>query len=291
VESPLDIAQAVQTRLLGAAPEAGAVPAKAWIFTSATLGTDDALRWFTEPCGLTSARTLRVDSPFDYANQACLYVPEHLPPPGDPAHSVQVAALAADAVTLLRGRTMVLTTSLRALRTIGEALQTHFGFASEVQVLVQGELPKRELMARFRQGGQAGRPGCVLVASASFWQGVDVAGAALQLLIIDKLPFPAPNDPLVQARSQRLQAAGRSPFKEYHLPEAAVALKQGAGRLIRRESDHGVLVVCDTRLSAKGYGKKLLAALPPMRRLDTPEEFHQALRDLTTVSTMDPAVA
>jgi ATP-dependent DNA helicase DinG len=291
VESPLDIAQAVQTRLLGAAPEAGAAPAKAWIFTSATLGTDDALRWFTEPCGLTSARTLRVDSPFDYANQACLYVPEHLPPPGDPAHSVQVAALAADAVTLLRGRTMVLTTSLRALRTIGEALQTHFGFASEVQVLVQGELPKRELMARFRQGGQAGRPGCVLVASASFWQGVDVAGAALQLLIIDKLPFPAPNDPLVQARSQRLQAAGRSPFKEYHLPEAAVALKQGAGRLIRRESDHGVLVVCDTRLSAKGYGKKLLAALPPMRRLDTPEEFHQALRDLTTVSTMDPAVA
>jgi ATP-dependent DNA helicase DinG len=291
VESPLDIAQAVQTRLLGAAPEAGAAPAKAWIFTSATLGTDDALSWFTEPCGLTAARTLRVDSPFDYANQACLYVPEHLPPPSDPAHSVQVAALAADAVSLLRGRTMVLTTSLRALRTIGEALQTHFGFASEVQVLVQGELPKRELMARFRQGGQAGQPGCVLVASASFWEGVDVAGAALQLLIIDKLPFPAPNDPLVQARSQRLQATGRSPFKDYHLPEAAVALKQGAGRLIRRESDRGVLVVCDTRLSAKGYGKKLLAALPPMRRLNTPEEFHQALHDLTTVSTTDPAVA
>ncbi len=291
VESPLDIAQAVQTRLLGVEPEAGAAPGRAWIFTSATLGADDALRWFTEPCGLTAARTLRVHSPFDYANQACLYVPAHLPRPSDPAHSAQVAALAADAVTVLGGRAMVLTTSLRALRVIGEALQTHFGFATDVQVLVQGELPKRELMARFRRGGQAGMPGCVLVASGSFWEGVDVAGAALQLLIIDKLPFPAPNDPLVQARSQRLQAAGRSPFKDYHLPEAAVALKQGAGRLIRRESDRGVLVVCDTRLSAMGYGKKLLAALPPMRQLTSPEEFHQALRELTTVSTTDPAAA
>ena len=131
--------------------------------------------------------------------------------------------------------------------------------------------------------------GCVLVASASFWEGVDVPGAALQMVIIDKLPFPPPNDPLVEARSQRLQAAGRSPFKDYFLPEAAVALKQGAGRLIRRESDRGILVVCDTRLTAMGYGRKLLGALPPMRQLRSQEEFNQALLDLTTASTTEPA--
>lgn len=288
VESPLDIAQAVQKQGIGGSHEAGA--GKAWIFTSATLGTDDALGWFTEPCGLVGARTLRVGSPFDYARQACVYVPGHLPPPGDPEHSAQVAALAAEAVQLLGGRTLVLTTTLRALRSIGEALQQRFATCFAVQVLVQGQLPKRQLMERFRQGNEAGQAGCVLVASASFWEGVDVPGSALQLVIIDKLPFPPPNDPLVLARSQRLQAAGRSPFKDYFLPEAAMALKQGAGRLIRRESDHGILVLCDTRLSTKGYGKKLLSALPPMRPLRSQEEFDQALTQLTTASTTDPDV-
>jgi ATP-dependent DNA helicase DinG len=302
VESALDIAQAVQTGLLGPEPEPGAGPGKAWVFTSATLGTDDALRWFTEPCGLGRATILRVGSPFDYARQACVYVPPDLPLPSDPEHSVQVALWVAEAVALLGGRTMVLTTSLRALRSIGETLQAYFGAAPEVQVLVQGQMPKRQLMERFRQGGADGRPGCVLVASASFWEGVDVPGSALQLVVIDKLPFPPPNDPLVEARCQRLQAAGRSPFKDYFLPEAAVALKQGAGRLIRRESDRGILVVCDTRLRAKGYGRKLLSALPPMRQLDSQEEFVQALMalgttasaagaDLTTASTRGPDAA
>jgi ATP-dependent DNA helicase DinG len=286
VESPLDIAQAVQTRLLGTEQEPGA--GKAWIFTSATLGTDDALRWFTEPCGLTGATTLRVGSPFDYANQACIYVPAQLPRPNDPEHSAQVAAFAADAAACLGGRTMVLTTTLRALRSIGDSMQVHFEGSTQIQVLVQGQLPKRQLIERFRQGSAGGLPGCVLVASASFWEGVDVPGTALQLVIIDKLPFPPPNDPLVEARTQRLQAAGRSPFNEYFLPEAAVALKQGAGRLIRRESDQGILVVCDTRLSTMGYGRKLLSALPPMRKLRTQEEFNQTLQQLTTVSTTDP---
>ncbi len=290
VESPLDIAQTVRSRLLKTGEEGAEASGRAWIFTSATLGDDDRLGWFTEPCGLESARVLRVGSPFDYASQAALYLPRDLPKPNDPAHSAQVAALAADASRRLGGRTMVLTTTLRALRSIGEDLQARFEGSQAVEVLVQGQWPKRRLIERFREGASQGRPGCVLVASASFWEGVDVPGDALQLVIIDKLPFPPPGDPLVEARAQRLEGQGRSPFNDYFVPEAAVALKQGAGRLIRRESDQGVLVVCDTRLASMGYGKRLLAALPAMRRLQSREEFEGTLEALATrTSTTDPA--
>ncbi|WP_394787500.1 ATP-dependent DNA helicase [Rhodoferax sp.] len=280
-ESPLDIAHAVQTRLL--APSEGAA-AKSWIFTSATLGDDAQLRWFTERCGLTDASCLQVESPFDYAAQASFYVPRHLPKPNDPTHSAEVAALAASAALRLGGRTMVLTTTLRALRVIGESLQASFAGSADVEVLMQGQWPKRRLMERLRQGAADGLPGCVLVASASFWEGVDVPGDTLQLVIIDKLPFPPPNDPLVEARTQRIEAEGGSPFMDYFVPEAAVALKQGAGRLIRHESDRGVLVVCDTRLVTMGYGRRLRAALPPMRMLKTEEEFQQALGELRTIT-------
>ena len=289
-ESPLDIAHAVQTRLL--TPTEGAL-SKSWVFTSATLGDDARLSWFTERCGLQDATCLRVESPFDYATQAALYVPSHLPKPSDPSHSTQVAALAAAAAQQLGGRTMVLTTSLRALRTIGDSLQTVFAGNAEIEVLVQGQWPKRRLMERLRQGGNNGMPGCVLVASASFWEGVDIPGEMLQLVIIDKLPFPAPNDPVVEARTQRIEVEGGSPFMDYFVPEAAVALKQGAGRLIRHESDRGVLVVCDSRLVGMGYGKRIRAALPPMRVLKTEVEFQQALKALvvlhgtTTPSTME----
>ncbi|MDB5849198.1 MAG: helicase, partial [Rhodoferax sp.] len=274
MESPLDIADAMQTRLLGTGEAAAA---KTWVFTSATLGDDDALSWFTESCGLAGARTLRVQSPFDYASQAALYVPDHIAKPADAAHSAQVAAFAAEAVQRLRGRTLVLTTTLRALRTIGDALKIHFEASGGIEVLVQGQWPNRRLMERFRQGDADGRPGCVLVASASFWEGVDVPGDALQLVVIDKLPFPPPNDPLVAARAQRAEREGKKPFMDYFVPEAAVALKQGAGRLIRRETDQGVLVVCDTRLTKMGYGRRLRAALPPLRLLKTEAEFQQAL--------------
>jgi ATP-dependent DNA helicase DinG len=291
VESPLDIAVAVQTKLIkageGSETHAGAA-SRSWVFTSATLGDDPKLTWFTEPCGLAHATILRVESPFDYPAQASVYVPRNLPKPGDPAHSAQVAALVASSASVIGGRTLVLTTTLRALRAISEALAAHFSGSLLLEILVQGTRPKRELMERFRVGNANGQPGCILVASASFWEGVDVPGDALQMVVIDKLPFPPPNDPLVEARSKRLEEAGRSPFNDYFLPEAAVALKQGAGRLIRRESDRGILLVCDTRLATMGYGRRLLSALPPMRKIVSEQDFVQALHQLTRTSTTDP---
>jgi len=283
VEAPLNIAKSLATTVFPPAQEA----AKSWIFTSATLGDDEKLSWFTQPCGLTEAHVLRVGSPFDYARQAALYVPKSFPKPGDPAHPAAVAASAADWARRLGGRTMVLTTTLRALRSIGEALQASFENSADMQVLVQGAMPKRALIERFRNADQHEGRGCVLVASASFWEGIDVPGEALQLVIIDKLPFPPPNDPMVEARSRLLEADGNSAFNDYFLPEAAVALKQGAGRLIRRETDQGVLVVCDSRLATMGYGKRLMRALPPMQRLMSEEELCDRLDLLTRTCTRD----
>jgi ATP-dependent DNA helicase DinG len=301
MEAPLDIAETVRERLIKQTPATTELDAdhepppwqdetevmqavdeirpRAWVFTSATLGDDPRLRWFTEPCGLESATVLRVSSPFDYPAQASLYVPRDIVRPNDPAHSAQVAALASNAVRRLGGRTLVLTTTLRALRAIGDVMKQQLE-GSGIEVLVQGEWPKRHLMERFREGVKAGEGGCVLVASATFWEGFDVPGDALQLVIIDKLPFPPPNDPLVEARSKRLEEQGRSPFNDYFVPEAVVALKQGAGRLIRTESDLGVLVLCDNRLVTTGYGRRLMAALPPMRHLQTPEAMTQSLEAL-----------
>ncbi|MCT9812029.1 ATP-dependent DNA helicase [Acidovorax sp. Be4] len=298
IESPLSIARIVRTRLLQEAPEgeapqesgaAGSRPGAgrpdagrphAWVFTSATLGDDAELSWFCEPCGLREARVLRVDSPFDYAHQAAVYVPQEFPAPGTPAHSAEVAALVQRSAEVLGGRTLVLTTTTKALQVIGAALQAQYGLFSEIEVLVQGQAPKQVLLERFRQGKEGTGRGCILVASATFWEGVDMPGDALQLVVIDKLPFPPPDDPLVEARSQQLEAVGRSAFRDYMLPEAAMALKQGAGRLIRRETDQGVLVIADTRLVAKPYGRRLLAALPPMRRLRTEVELDAALAAL-----------
>ena len=270
VESPPDIADTMRALMQ---PVAG-TPATAWVFTSATLGGDATLRWFTGPCGVEDARILRVESPFDYARQAALYVPPDMPlPSSSAAHSQAVAVLAGDAALRLGGRTMVLTTTRRALHAIGAALQERLA-GQGLTVLVQGQQPRHLLLQRLRQGG------AVLVGAGSFWEGVDLPGDALQLLVIDKLPFAPPDDPLAQARAQRLEAAGRSAFRDHALPEAAVALQQGAGRLIRHEADRGVLVVCDTRLRTMGYGKRLRAALPPMQWLASEAEFAQALQGL-----------
>ena len=278
VESPLTIAEAVKTKMLMASREL----LKTWVFTSATLGEDEVLSWFTQPCGLENAQVLRVGSPFNYPRQAALYIPEDFPKPADPGHLQKVAESAGLWARALKGRTMVLTTTLKAMRLIGETLASAFEKSGDLEVLVQGAMPKRVLIERFRNGSSGGQKGCVLVASASFWEGIDVPGASLQLVIIDKLPFPPPNDPMAEARSKALEEQGKNAFNGYFLPEAAIALKQGAGRLIRRETDQGVLVVCDGRLVTMGYGKRLIRALPPMKRLNS----HQELLDqLTKVGT------
>ncbi len=252
VESPLDIRDAMQQQLEG--------PPKAWVFTSATLGDDDGLTWFTEPAGLTDAEILRVGSPFDYPANARLYVPRGFPKPSEPTHPASVALLASRLARALGGRTFVLTTTLRNLQTVADALRERFEEAGDaIGVLQQGAAPKRVLLQRFIDN-----PASVLVGSASFWEGIDVPGDALQCVVIDKLPFPPPNDPLVEARVQRLEAEGRNAFAEYFVAEAAIALKQGAGRLIRTETDRGLLVVCDPRMAGMNYGRRLRAALPPM---------------------------
>jgi ATP-dependent DNA helicase DinG len=272
VESPLDIRDALREQM-------SLVP-KAWVFTSATLGDDDRLSWFTESAGLDDARTLRLGSPFDYAAHARLYIPRAFPKPNEPEHARSVAMLAARCARALGGRTFVLTTTLRALQTIGEQLRAELDARGDsIQVLLQGQMPKRQLMQQFLAQSRS-----VLVGSQSFWEGIDVPGDALQCVLIDKLPFPPPNDPLVEARVKRLESEGRNPFADYFVAEAAVSLKQGAGRLIRSETDRGLLVVCDPRMAGMNYGKRLRAALPSMTALASEEEALAWLAKLSTES-------
>ena len=315
VEAPLDIADVVREKLLGLSKvttEFDDPPIKnskdnvlvslprSWIFTSATLGSDASLSWFTKPCGLESSEILQVQSPFDYPNNALLYIPKSMVKPSDANHSREVSDLACKVVDLLGGRTLVLTTTNRALKFIGDHLSTHYQDNKKIEVMVQGQLPKRFLMERFRENQSSNlsadpsgigcdRTGFVLVATASFWEGFDVPGDALQAVIIDKLPFPPPGDPLVEARCNRIEEEGGSAFNEYSLPEVAVALKQGAGRLIRGESDRGVLVICDSRLMSTGYGRKLIKILPPMRHEENISELFKFIDQLNTASTASSA--
>ncbi|WP_396269329.1 ATP-dependent DNA helicase [Ideonella sp.] len=267
IESPLDI-RAMMT-------EQRAAGSRAWVFTSATLGDDEGLSWFCEAAGLEDADKLRLGSPFDYPANARVYVPPRFPAPNESAHLVMVGRAAAHCAAALGGRTFVLTTTLRALGIAAEAMKTELAsLGADLELLVQGQAPKRTLLARFAQGRS------VLLGSHSFWEGIDVPGDALQCVIIDKLPFPPPNDPLVEARVRHLKAQGRDAFADYFVAEAAIALKQGAGRLIRTESDKGLLVICDTRLLHARYGARLLQALPPMAPLKSGEQALAWLREL-----------
>ncbi len=220
VQSPLDIADAMRPRVTPSADDAG--NGRSWIFTSATLGHDASMAHFVESCGLEGAQVLQVQSPFDYMTQAALYIPAHMPRPGDAGHSAAVAQLVAEGAAVLGGRTLVLTTTLRAMRDIAAALRQHFDAFSFMDVLLQGESPKRELTERFVRGAVAGNNGCILVGSASFWEGIDVPGDALQMVVVDKLPFSPPGDPVVEARARQLQAGGSNPFHHYHVPQAAM---------------------------------------------------------------------
>jgi ATP-dependent DNA helicase DinG len=212
--------------------------------------------------GLLKAKTACWDSPFNYAEQALLYVPQNLPEPNSSDYTEAVVQAALPLIEASKGRAFFLFTSLRAMQRAHEILQAEFDRRSwDYPLLLQGEGSRSELLTRFRSLGNA-----VLLGSQSFWEGVDVRGEALSLVIIDKLPFAPPDDPVLAARIAQLNKQGRNAFMEYQLPRAIITLKQGAGRLIRDETDRGVLMICDPRLISKPYGKRIWQSLPPMKR-------------------------
>ncbi|WP_346763800.1 ATP-dependent DNA helicase [Wenzhouxiangella sp. XN24] len=250
-----------------------------WVFTSATLAVGDDFGAFLDRLGLEEAETLRLDSPFDFRARTRLYIPEGLPAPSDPDYTRRVVDIATPLLEASGGRAFLLFTSHRALQAAARLLRpraAELGFP----VLVQGDEPRAHLLASFRRLGNA-----VLLGTQSFWEGVDVKGPALSVVLIDKLPFAAPDDPLLKARLEAAREAGREPFRDVQLPQAVLTLKQGIGRLIRDVDDAGLAVVCDPRLLGKGYGRVFLVSLPPMpivRKADEAVDFLLGL-GLTTL--------
>jgi len=247
--TPLDLAQPL--RALREATRA------AWIFTSATLSVAENFDHYTRQLGLDDPRTLFLGSPFDYQRQAMCFLPQGLPEPAARDYTERVIEAALPVLHASQGRAFLLFTSHRALRRAAELLEGKIPYP----LFVQGTAPRHQLLNDFRESGNG-----VLLGAASFWEGVDVAGEALSCVIIDKLPFAAPDDPVLQARLEALARAGGNAFTQWQVPSAVIALKQGAGRLIRDVHDRGVLMLCDPRLTTRGYGKLFLASLPPMPR-------------------------
>ena len=251
---------------------------RAWIFTSATLSVAGDFSHYQRQMGLADAQTAFWESPFDYPNQALLYVPEKLPEPNTPMYTTAVVEAALPVIEAAQGRTFFLFTSLRAMREARELLETGMRrMGMQYPLLIQGEGSRSDLLDRFRKLGNA-----VLLGSASFWEGVDVRGEALSLVIIDKLPFAPPDDPVLAARIEKINNEGRNAFMEYQVPQAVITLKQGAGRLIRDENDRGVLMICDPRLISKPYGKRIWRSLPPMRRTRDPAEVSAFFREIAS---------
>jgi ATP-dependent DNA helicase DinG len=266
--TPLSVANAFRNQLAG--------HPKAWIFTSATLSVRQDFSHYQQQMGLEAAVTESWDSPFDYQNQSLLYVPEGMPDPNSAGYTQAVVDHAMPVIEAAGGHTFFLFTSLRAMREARKLLASMMQAKGlDLPLLMQGEGSRSELLARFRSLGNA-----ILLGSQSFWQGVDVRGDALSLVIIDRLPFSPPDDPVLAARIARINREGRNAFMEYQLPEAVITLRQGAGRLIRDERDRGVLMICDPRLIGKSYGRRIWQSLPPMRRTRDADEVCSFLRDL-----------
>lgn len=260
---------------------------RAWIFVSATLSVHGDFSHFSHQLGLEDARTQSWPSPFQYERQALLYVPRDLPEPLAPGYTEAVVEAALPVVRAAGGRTFILCTTLKAVRIAAERVRLRLGqLGLDFPVLMQGEGGRSELLERFRRAGNA-----VLVGSQSFWEGIDVRGSALSVVVIDKLPFAPPDDPVLAARLDALARAGGQPFMDYQLPEAVLTLKQGAGRLIRDETDRGVLMLCDPRLISKPYGRRIWQSLPPFRRTREEDEavafFDGPTRTSTSVSPAD----
>ena len=252
--TPLVIANIMQKQMSG--------HPRAWIFTSATLAVQKDFGHYCAEMGLGDADSACWDSPFDYEKQALLYAPQNLPEPNSYEFTEAVVKAAFPVLKASAGRAFFLCTSLRAMRRTHELLGEYLERAGlDFPLLLQGEGSKNELLERFRRLGNA-----ILVGSQSFWEGVDVRGDALSLVVIDKLPFAPPDDPVLSARIERMKNEGRNAFMEYQLPRAVINVKQGAGRLIRDETDRGVLMICDPRLISKPYGKRVWRSLPPMKR-------------------------
>jgi ATP-dependent DNA helicase DinG len=245
----------------------------AWIHTSATLAVGEDFDHYAQRVGAEGARTLLIPSPFDYEHQARLYLPRGMPEPADRTYTGAVIEAALPLIRAAGGRAFVLFTSHRALTEGAAWLRRSLEPDDAFPVLVQGDAPRDALLRRFRELGNA-----VLLGTGSFWEGVDVRGPALSLVVIDKLPFASPDDPLLKARLEGLRRQGRNPFVDYQLPQAVLALKQGVGRLIRDPADYGVVLLADPRLRTKGYGRQFLASLPPMTRTDDPAEAIAFLR-------------
>jgi len=252
--TPLTISEIFRRQVEGSA--------RAWIFTSATLSVKEDFSHYQQEMGLEESRTACWDSPFDYRTQALMYVPASMPGPNSSGYTTAVVDAVLPVLGASSGRAFLLFTSLRAMRDAHAQLQDGFArMGYNFPLLLQGEGSRSELLERFRRLGNA-----VLVASQSFWEGVDVRGEALSLVMIDRLPFAPPDDPVLAARIDRINAEGRNAFMAYQLPQAVITLKQGAGRLIRDETDRGVLMICDTRLVERPYGRRIWQSLPPMRR-------------------------
>lgn len=256
--TPLSIAEIFNKQLSGSP--------RAWVFTSATLSVKGDFSHYKNEMGLDTesspAQSACWDSPFDFANQSLLYVPVGMPEPNSREYTEEVIKAALPVLKASRGRAFFLCTSLRAMQLAHELLLEAFKREKlDYPILLQGQGSRSHMLERFRKMGNA-----ILIGSQSFWEGVDVRGEALSVVIIDKLPFAPPDDPVLAARIDKIKKEGRNAFMEYQLPRAVINLKQGAGRLIRDETDRGVLMICDPRLITKSYGKKIWQSLPPMKR-------------------------